>query len=199
MNKRFNWKKILLEAGMIVLSILLALFINEWRSNYNDRLETNKMLSNIIEEMDSNQVFIDNLISYHTVVLEKIQQAALSDSLESTFLKNEYFEISEVAPKGIKQGDLHSIAWIVAKEEKISNRITFKESQMLFSVYDQQFRVLKTIDRIIGILSSREIHRKELLEESIIVLAIELNELIGQEKDLSYRYAKTLKELKGRW
>lgn len=198
MNKRFNWKKILLEAGMIVLSILLALFINEWRSDYNDRLETNKMLSNIIEEMDSNQVFIDNLISYHTVVLEKIQQAALNDSLESTFLKNGYFEIGGVAPKGIKQGDLHSIAWIVAKEEKISNRITFKESQMLFSVYDQQFRVLKTIDRIIGILSSREIHRKELLEESIIVLAIELNELIGQEKDLSYRYAKTLKALKGR-
>ncbi len=198
MNEKLSWKKILLEAALIVLSVLLALFINEWKSNYNDQQETDRMMENIITEISNNQVFIDSLIPYHISVLEKIQEAALQDSLIITFMEKDYFEISGVAPKGVKQGDLHSIAWTVAKEERISNRIIFAESQILFSVYEQQARVLKTINRIIDILSSREIHRRELIEESVIVLAIEWNEMIAQEKELSYRYGAALQKLNSR-
>jgi hypothetical protein len=198
MKEKISWKKILLEALLIVLSVLLALFINEWKSNHNEKKETRKMMDNIITEISNNQMFIDSLIPYHVSVFEKIQEAAINDSLEITFMENGYFEINAIAQKGVKQGDLQRIAWIVAKEEKISNRITFEESQILFSVYEQQSRVLKTIDRIIDILGSREIHRKELIEESVIVLAIEWNEMIAQEKELSYRYARSLKQLKSR-
>jgi hypothetical protein len=198
MKEKISWKKILLEALLIVLSVLLALFINEWKSNHNEKKETRKMMDNIITEISNNQMFIDSLIPYHVSVFEKIQEAAINDSLEITFMENGYFEINAIAQKGVKQGDLQRIAWIVAKEEKISNRITFEESQILFSVYEQQSRVLKTIDRIIDILGSREIHRKELIEESVIVLAMEWNEMIAQEKELSYRYARSLKQLKSR-
>jgi hypothetical protein len=86
----------------------------------------------------------------------------------------------------------------IAKEERISNRISFDESQLLFSAYEQQSRVLKTIDRIIDMLGSREIHREELIEESIIVLALEWNEMIAQEEELMYRYAAALEKLKSR-
>src|SRR5690606_14132218 len=125
------------------------LFINEWKSNSNERKNTALMMENITAEIENNKRFVEGLIPYHTSALEQIQNAGLKDSLPALFLKNEYFEISSVAPKGIKQGELQNIAWSIAKEERISNRISFQESQLLFSAYEQQSRVLKTIDRIV--------------------------------------------------
>lgn len=198
MKEKLSWKKILLEALMIVLSVLLALFINEWKSNKNEQKETNIMMDNLLAEIKNNKDLLERLVPYHKAVFEKVQQTAMNDSLATTFLKNGYFEWSSVAPRGVKQGDFQSIAWSIAKEEKIANRISFDESQLLFSVYEQQFRVLKTIDRIINILGSREIHREALIEESIIVLALEWNEMIAQEEELGYRYEAALDKLKSR-
>ena len=183
---------------MIVLSVLLALFINEWKSNRNEQKNTNIVMNNISTEITINKNLIENHLPYHKSVLEKIQVAAYKDSLSSVFLKNGYFELNSVAPKGVKQGDLHNIAWLIAKEERISNKISFEESQLIFSAYEQQSRVLKTINRIIDVLGSREIHRKDLIEESIIVLALEWNEMISQEEELIYRYSQALKKLQNR-
>ncbi|MGB3180756.1 MAG: hypothetical protein WBB45_05165 [Cyclobacteriaceae bacterium] len=156
------------------------------------------MMTNISGEIKSNQSLVEDLIPYHKSVLENIQVAALKDSLSTTFLINGYFELNLIAPRGVKQGDFQNIAWLIAKEERISNRISFEESRQLFSVYEQQLRVLKTIDRIIEFLSSREVHREELIEESVIVLALEWNEMIAQEEELLYRYTEALKKLKRR-
>lgn len=198
MKEKFNWKKVVVEALMIVLSVLLALFINEWKSNENERRDTSIMLENITAEVEHNKNLIENLLPYHKSVLENIQAAAYKDSLSHTFLRNGYFEMSSVAPNGIKQGEFQNIAWSIAKEDKISNRISFDESQLLFAAYEQQLRVLGTINRIIDILVSREIHREELIEESVIILALEWNEMIAQEEELLYRYAQTLKKLQSR-
>ena len=83
----------------------------------------------------------------------------------------------------------------IAREERISNRISLDASQLIFSAYEQQERVLRTIGRIIDILGSREIHREELIEESAIVLALEWNEMIAQEEELKRLYTRTLKKL----
>ena len=197
-NEKISWKKFILEALLIILSVLFALFINEWKSDQNKQTETSKMMDNIITEVSHNRLLIKSLIGYHESVLNKIQETALNDSLETTFFKNGYFEINSVAEKGVIQTDFQSIAWNIAKEEKITNRISFEESQILFSTYEQQSRVMKTIERIIDILSSREIHRKELIEESVIVLALEWNEMISQERELSFEYDQTLKKLQSR-
>lgn len=198
MKETFSWKKIVLEALMIVLSVLLALFINEWNNTKNEQNETDVMMKHIIAEMGDNKAFIEKLLPYQKSVFEKIQEVAMGDSLAATFLKNGYFEMYEIAPRGVIQGEIQSIAWSIAKEEKIANRISFNESKLLFSAYEQQLRVLRTIERIIHLLGSREIHREELIEESIIVLAVEWNEMISQEEELLHRYSKALQKIKRR-
>ncbi len=197
MKEKLSWRKVFLEALMIVLSVLLALYINEWKRNSNELKNTNIMLENINVEIENNKNFLEQLLPYHASVLQKMQAAALKDSLSITFLANGYFDFSSVAPNGIKQGEFQNIAWSIAKEERISNRISFDDSQLLFAAYEQQARVLKTIDRIINILGSREIHRDELLEESVIILALEWNEMIAQEQELLSRYEKALQKLDG--
>lgn len=195
MKEKLGWKKVILEALMIVLSVLLALFINEWKRNSNERQNTDIMLQNINVELSNNKKFLEQLLPYHGSVLEKMQVAALKDSLIPSFLSNGYFDISNLAPKGIKQGEFQNIAWSIAKEERISNRISFDDSELLFAAYEQQARVLKTMDRIINILGSREIHRKELIEESVIILALEWNEMIAQEQELLNRYNQAIAQL----
>ncbi|WP_018126617.1 hypothetical protein [Balneola vulgaris] len=195
MKEKIAWKNVIVDSLLIVLSVLFALFINEWNTERNQRNETTKMMENIQTEITQNQVLLDSLIPYHESVLLNIQQAAMADSIESTFFSSGYFEINAVAPKGIIQGNLQRIAWTIAQEENITNRISYQKSQILFSTYEQQQRVLRTIERIIDILSSREIHRKELLDESLIVLAIEWNEMIAQEHELNRIYTHTLERL----
>lgn len=196
MKEKLSWKKIFLEAFMIVLSVLLALFINQWNSNRNEAHNTEVMIRNIESEIQSNKKLLGQLIPYHKRVFERIQLAAMNDSLEETFLKDGYFNLSTVAPRGVKQGEFQNIAWTIAKEDRISNRISYSRSRVLFSAYEQQARVSQTISRIIDIIGSREIHREELLEESIITLALEWNEMISQEEELDYRCSLALKKLK---
>ncbi|MFS4466981.1 hypothetical protein [Maribacter sp. 2210JD10-5] len=188
--------KLLSESALIVFSVLLALFISEWRNDYNENKQTQVIIKNIREEISENQKFLETYIPYHEQVKKRINQAYVQDSLETTFFSDKSFDISNVAPNGILQDRLNNIVWTVAKADKITNRIPLQESKILYEIYDQQNTVNKTVERIIAFLSSREIHRKESLDESVIVLRTLFNELVGQEKYLNYQYENALKELK---
>lgn len=195
-KRRTIIKKIILESVMIIFSVLIALFINEWRNSYNEAVKTKLIIENIEVEIQNNQKFIQELIPYHESIRKKIMHAYKQDSLEQKFFSNVSFEIFEVAPNGIIQGKLNDIAWTVAKEEKITNRISINEVQALYTVYEQQKTVYETIDIIINFLSSREIQKKELIEESVIMFGKEIHELIGQEKFLNKKYSNALNEIK---
>ncbi|MGB1204175.1 MAG: hypothetical protein ACPG5B_00945 [Chitinophagales bacterium] len=195
-KKKSKQFKIFAESGMIVFSVLFALFINEWRSNYNERVQTEKIITNIEEEIIENQKFLQELIPYHEKVREQMIHAFIQDSLEETFFPNIRFDILGIAPNGIIQRKFNNIIWTVAKEDKITNRISLEESRVLYATYEQQQTVSKTANRIISLLSSREIQRKKLLQESVVVLGIELHELIGQEQNLSDKYTRALGVIK---
>ena len=115
-REKFSWRKVVLEAFMIVLSVLLALFINEWKSNKNEERNTKLMMEHISAELVNNQKLVEELIPYHVSVLKKIQTAAFQDSLTYLFLRNGYFELSAIAPKGVIQGEFQNIAWSTSIE-----------------------------------------------------------------------------------
>ena len=196
MNSKYpKFIKLLSESGMIILSVLLALFINEWRNNYNENVQTQKIISNLKAEIKTNQKFVQKLYPYHHEVEKRIDQAIEGDSLNAVFWSDYGFNISKVAPQGIIQGKISDIAWTIAKEDKITNRISLEKSHRLFGVYDQQKVVRSTIDRIINLISSRETQRLELLRENATVFSLDINELVGQLKYLDYQYKKALEVL----
>jgi len=195
MPLKVNSWKILSESLVIILSVLFALFINEWRNNYNENKRTQVILENIRQEMLENQALTKNLYAYHSLVKSNILNTLDGDSLETVFFPGPTFELSSVAPRGIIQKDYKDIAWEVAKAEKISSRISFEDSSKLFEVYAQQQTVRETITRIIMLISDRQIHRKALLRESIILLNSELNELVGQEEYFLAKFEKALESL----
>jgi DNA-binding protein Fis len=64
------------------------------------------------------------------------------------------------------------------------------------SIFKIKDYVNETIDHIVALLSNRETMRKELLDESVRVLARYFNELTGQEGVLLRDYENALKVLK---
>ena len=195
MPLKLNYWKILSESGVIILSVLFALFINEWRNTYNENKQTQIILENIQQEMQENNELTSSLLAYHSLVLQRMQNALAQDSLEHLFFQTNTFDLSIAAPNGIIQKNYKNIAWEVAKEEKISSRISFEESAKLFEVYAQQQIVLETIYRLVDVLQDRLIHRKSLLHENVLLIISELHMLVGQEKYLLQKMETALNEL----
>ena len=193
MSKRKSfWYSIILESAMIIFSVFIALFINEWKNEKNEAKRTELIVQNIESEIQNNRKIIQNIIGYHEKIMNNISQPDNKQILKQKFFKNGHFSIGEIAPKGIIQEHFQDIAWAVAKEDKITNRISLEESQVLFAVYEQQNLIKGTIKDIINLLTSREVHKIELVSENVIVFKILMNELIGQEKILETNYKNAL-------
>jgi len=193
--KNKNFKKAFYEFTLIVFSVLFALFINEMRNNFIEKKNTQTLIENIKLEIKTNKEFASDLSAYHKNCLKRIRNAYNQDSLESVFFEAEVFEIGTVAPSGIIQGDFKHIAWDVAVQEKISSRIDFETSKILFEVYNQQQTVNATIDNILNIISTREALRKNLLLETFTLFGMEMQLLHGQEEYLLNKYNEALEAL----
>ena len=197
--KKFFSKKLLFDSAMIIFSVLLALLIDEWRSSYNQDVLTEKLLQSIKKEIIDNQKFVKETITYQEEVLAEIRKAYTNDSLEKTFFSTQYgFVIGKVAPNGVHQGDMYDIAWTVAKESKITNRISLEKSKALFLAYEQHNSVEDAIATILYVVNSRESLKKENLKESVTLYLTGTMELIGRLNYLDYLYVKALKALENK-
>jgi len=190
-----NTRKLFSESLTIILSVLFALFINEWRNSYNENKRTQVILENIKQEMQENQALTKQLFDYHSTVRHTIKNALDQDSLEASFFSDGVFDLSKAAPNGIIQKHYKNIAWEVAKEARITNRINFKLSTSLFDVYTQQQIVHTTIYRIGSFFSDRRIHQKALLHENMVALNAEFNLLVGQQQYLLDKFEIAIKQL----
>lgn len=194
---KFNkYKKLFSDSALIVFSVLFALFINECRGSVVERGKTEKIVANIQKELTKNQKILTDLRVYHQSVLENIGEIYAQDSLEAVFFPGNAFLFHKAAKDGVMQESLSDIAWEIGKQNNISSRIDFEKSLLLHEAYEQQRIVNETIDDIVAHLSNREIMRKELLDESVRVLARYFNELTGQESVLLRDYKNALEVLK---
>ena len=191
---RPSFRRFLADSLLIILSVLFALFINEWRDSIKDKKRTEIVLGNIKMELQTNKEITERLIAYHQKVVDNMK-AVSPDSLPNTFFKGKQFYLYDVAPDGVLQ-ELHKdIAWEAAKQENITAKIDFATSKVVFEAYRQQELVYTTIFKLINLMNEREIQRIELVEESYIVMVKLFTELKSQEETLLFRYNNALEKL----
>ncbi|QHT71082.1 hypothetical protein GXP67_32730 [Rhodocytophaga rosea] len=65
-------KTYLVEAFMIVFSVLLALMLNEVRNSWMEHHQTEQILSNVQVEIIWNQQIVKKLVSFHNSVVDTI-------------------------------------------------------------------------------------------------------------------------------
>jgi len=186
-------KKIVGESAVIIFSVFLALFANEWRNKVNEDNQTQIILSNIKAELRDNERIAKNAISYHQSVFDHINNLEWSDSLENALFNGYFFDDFKLAPKGIMRESFNDIAWIVAQEERLATRISFQESEAIYEAYNQQETVDHTINRIINLLFDRTTHQKASIKSNVVMLQLLFFELTAQEEELMRKYARVWK------
>jgi hypothetical protein len=178
-----------IQSVLIVFSVLLALFLDEYLNNLRSEKELNTILINIKSEVVKNEKILTRLIPYHSKVLNKIDSVlndnnAIGKNIDSSDL------LFRLAPKGIMQELLSNTAWETAKLNGTIARIDTELLQSLAEIYDQQNLTFKPVEEIIELLYSREFLMKEKTKENLILVYRQLRELIGREKQLAKFLAK---------
>ncbi len=180
---------------MIVFSVLLALTLNEVRSSLAEKRQTRQILTNVKEEISRNQQIVKKLVTYHQQVAGSVEAAIENDSIQRQLIGNKGFNFFILAPKGIIQDKINATSWDIALNSNIAIRTDFKTTLLLTELYDQQKIVKDAVNALIIIFESREVHKKENMQETLILLRNSINELQGRENSLLFYYKEGLQTL----
>ncbi len=72
MNQKKN--EFALQTVLVVLSVFLALAVNEWRQSYNDKKAARHALESIQDELLRNRASVVTALDYHTTLIDTLNQ-----------------------------------------------------------------------------------------------------------------------------
>lgn len=183
-NRR-NFLRFLFETLLIVLSLLLALFLNEYRNQLNERKLTRTYIERLQQELTSNQEIIAKTIPYHKEVFANVREAYQSDSIRKVLYANGRLQLKQLAPRGLVQSIPSSVAWEITKQSGLSRNFDFELLYSFSKTYDQQKLVLDvTLQRLNDEVFKTDIYLPENQEETLYFFMITMNELYTQEQSL---------------
>jgi len=151
-----DWKDYLGESMLIVFSVVLALMLTEVINKIHENHQTGEILKNLREEIVANERLETEQYAYHLQVLKNIDSALSYPDYQKKFLNNGILNFDLIAPKGVLLYDLNNVAWQVAKQANIIDRISNDDYRLLNYIYDQQDRFLNLEKGIGDAVLSRE-------------------------------------------
>ena len=125
MKKKINFNKLLFEFISVSFAVTFALFVNQWREDYNNQKLAQNSLRNIKEELLENKETLEELLSIHEAHLEKIDSLMLLE-----------VEVDEDSISDVNIVLLSSSAWEMAKVTQAVYYIPFDDINNLAKVYD---------------------------------------------------------------
>lgn len=190
--------ELIIDSGLILFSVLLALFLNEYRSQRNeDRLKAEAMFK-VQNEIRSNLEITEEWFEYHREVLSNLQNALGDETVRSTVFTEDGVRFWGLMPRGVVQRLIDDAAWQALKSSSTFSNLDFETMMNLSKIYKlQEEGVESTIRVILNILSSREALDQDQVTNTLILLHNAFGELVSQEDFLIRQFRSTLKELDG--
>lgn len=194
-----NLAKLLFESGMIVFSVFLALFINEYRKDIQTEHYKNKALAKIKVELTQNLRTLEGYQAHHAQVLQKLESLGGDDLTRRLQEKSNVVELimSETMSDGLIQEILDDTAWQAFRSSSAYAEVEFERVMRLSKVYTTQARgVEASLQTVIDILYARESLQPENSIVTLQLLTNAMRELLAQEIYLIALYQKTLSEIR---
>lgn len=191
-----NILKLVFESILIIFSVLLALFLNEYRGQLKENQQKELAMKMVKIELKSNLEILNEWRPYHEKVLKNLNEALNSNSINSTlFTENGVFTWS-LMPNGVVQRVIDNGSWQTLKSSSISSTIEFNTMFTLSELYKHQAQgVESTLNRILKIISARESLEQKNQRSTIILLRNTFHEMVSQEIFLIKKYEQTLIEI----
>lgn len=171
---KIAWGKIFVETFFIVLSVLLALYLNEWRGSIKQEEINKQALQSISNEIHYNKTILKHRVDYYTYI---------SDTLK-TILKNKNSgSESKGVPgwRGLMPPLLRSSAFEAANFTQIFSNIDFSKSEKISHTYTFQ----KVFTNMMNKIMDKLIDNGSFSREQIFIYTTALTE-IGNELLLTY-------------
>lgn len=197
---RREFKKLLLESGLIVFSVLLALFINRTAENIKTSNQKKVALERIYKEVHKNYAITQEWQARHQLYLKRITRIVTNknDSLRIQLLKNEYLNFDLISyGKGMANNMMTSTAWDAAKSTQIISEFEYETVETLTELYLSQAITLDIFNRTMQLLFEEPVyHNEQDFQELMQKFQLYLRELVTQEQTLNEdRYQQALKVL----
>jgi hypothetical protein len=182
--------RVLVESLLIVLSVLLALALDEWRDDQTRAERTEAALTSIRAELQENLQSVERARANHL---------AIGDSLER------YAELGEPPPPRIylfgifNPAPVHATAWESALETGTTSDMAYELVLTLSRVYDGQARYRGLGDALVQEIMDdirREGEEAVLRDRSARFITLD-RDFAGRESALAEAYESALVELGG--
>ncbi len=174
------------EAALIVLSILLAFVLNEWRESRRDAATVREATARIATEVEHNIAALDSVISYHEGIVARVN--ALLDSLAHPGVREQLKApptlgfLGRLAPEGLRPPELRTAAWRASEVGGTLPLFDADRLQAIAAAYQSQLDgVQSTMNRLTtSILAPERFSQESLL--LLRYLQAEMGNLVGQER-----------------
>lgn len=185
--KKIPFTHLLVEMFSVVFAVLLALGVNEWRTNKNNEDLGAAAFENVVKEVERNRSKLDTLLVNHKEILVEI------DSVISKLKRNS----NEISFGQINFETPSSTAWEAAKLTSAINYLDYSQVEKLTAVYSTQKVYSDVADKVFQELvffvpdKDHEILIKQFAKQKVY-----LYNLILIEEQLLDEYDKYLNEVK---
>ncbi len=165
-----DFKEYLGESALIIFSVLLALILTEYITNLHEKKATGELLNNIKQELINNKTAEQEQYAYQKQVLKNIDSALNSKAFQQKIISNDEFNLRYIAPEGVVNRDLNTVAWDIAKSNNISSKASFELISKLTDIYNNQARIDKVEEKVADVLLSRESRKPENIHATLILM-----------------------------
>lgn len=188
-----GWSRILAESVLIVFSILLALFVDQWREGRRlDRLR-DRAIADIHEEIENNRTAVDRVIVYHTAVRDSIGNLWQRIERGGSGGQPGFDLIAGVARAGIRPPAIRRTAWETAISTDAVTLMDYSLIYRLGGLYDTQTTgVESTLARIQDFVFDPMLFEPARAGAAVRMIHALVSELAGQERYLSALYDSVL-------
>jgi type II secretory pathway pseudopilin PulG len=191
--RRHSPGRLLLEAALIVLSVLLGFAVNAWQQRQSERELAERVVANFRREMQENLATLQRSYPLHRDFAARLRAAAAREHPDSSA-----FEVfASLMPRdGLALAPLKEAAWETAQSTGALRLLDYHVASQLSETYVIQRGTLMQTQRL---LTERFLappnfdpaQQKTMLMTSYMLMV----ELSGQEAYLVEVYQKTLRQL----
>ncbi|MCW8803895.1 MAG: hypothetical protein OQK57_05805 [Ignavibacteriaceae bacterium] len=185
--KKLPLTNILVEVFSVILAVLLALGVNEWRTTKNNEDLGLAAFDKIVKEVKSNKKRLDDILLNHKKILVEIDSVISKLKRKSNDIS--FGQIVFEAPS--------ATAWEAAKLTSAVNYLAYDKVEKITSVYSTQKIYNDVSDRVFQelVFFVPDKDREEMTDQ-FYRQKVYLYNLISIEEQLVEEYDKFLEEIK---
>ncbi|MFW6083777.1 MAG: hypothetical protein ACODAA_01020 [Gemmatimonadota bacterium] len=152
LRERFPMVALGVEVFSIVLGVLLALGVNEWREARAEDELAERALAQIADEVDRSRQVVAERHPYHSAALDSLQSYA--EDLDPQLGVDDVSRARLGFPRGGRFAPLFSSAYEAARASGALAYVDYETLGLLSSIYEMQKTLTEQDDRVVELLFS---------------------------------------------